>query len=155
MQSEYIYALCSKWIRDQQHKYMQSSLQQIFARKRISVAKFGWPKYEPNTCKTACNRFSPASEHPLQGSDGQNMIQTHAKHLATDFRLQANIRCKVRMTKLCTKYIQNSLQQIFARKRISVARFRKLRYDQNTRKQLATDFRTQANIRCKVRMAKI
>ena len=73
-------------------KYMQSSLQKIFACKRISVAKLGWPKYAPTTCKAACNRLLLASEHPLQGSDRQHVVQTHAKQVATDFRLQANFR---------------------------------------------------------------
>ena len=47
---------------------MQNRLQQIFACKRISVAMLGWPKYVRTACKTACNRFSPGSEYPLQGS---------------------------------------------------------------------------------------
>ena len=104
-------------------KYMKSSLQQIFACKRISVARFGWPQYAPNTCKTACNRFSPASQYPLQGSDGQNMTQIHAKQIATDFDLQATNRCKVRMANIWRQYMQHNLQHIFALERISIARF--------------------------------
>ena len=121
-------------------KYMQNSLQQIFACERISVARFGWPKYAPKSCKTACNRFSLASGYPLQFSDGQHLMEIHEKQPATDFCLQVNIRCKVRMANIVTKYMQNSLQHIFACKRMSIARFRWLKYDPNTCKAACNRF---------------